>query len=296
MAIPEPPSTTSGSVPTPDERPAEEALTVSQRPRLIDIRPTVRRRIARISSFGVAAVILILFIVMADWPRISRQFFDGEVLAAIWPNIITVALRNTLVYTLISFIVGTLLAIVLALMKMSKGPPHWFAVAYIELFRGLPALLTIFACAFMVPIAFGFRLPGGSMGAGLFGLILVTSAYNAEVIRSGIEAVPRGQREAARSLGMSHLTTTIFIILPQGIRIVIPPLTNEFVMLLKDSALLFIAGLAASQRELTTFGRDGMTTYANSTPLVASAVCYLIVTIPLTWLVGRLEKGLAVKK
>ncbi|MDR1449240.1 MAG: amino acid ABC transporter permease [Propionibacteriaceae bacterium] len=263
---------------------------------LSDIRPTVRRRVARASSFAVVAVVLILAVALADWRRVGRQFFNLEVLAQIWPNVIVIALRNTLLYTLVAFVVGTVFAIILALMKMAKGPARWFAVGFIELFRGLPALLTIFMCAFMIPIAFGYHLPGGSMGAGLFGLILVTSAYNAEVIRSGIEAIPKGQREAARSLGMTHLSTMVHIILPQGLRVVIPPLTNEFVMLLKDSALLFIAGLASTERELTTFGRDGMTTYASATPLIVVAVCYLVVTIPLTYLVSLLEKKMAVKK
>jgi polar amino acid transport system permease protein len=200
------------------------------------------------------------------------------------------------VYTTFCFIVGTVLAVVLALLKMSKGPSRWFAVAIIEVFRGLPAMLTIFAFAFMVPMVFQFRWPVGGVFGGLIGLVLVTAAYNAEVVRSGIEAVPKGQREAARSLGMSQMATSLHVILPQGLRIVIPPLTNEFVMLLKDSALLFIAGATIEQRELTTFGRDGLSTYANGTPFIIAGVLYLIVTIPLTYLVGRLEKRMAVKK
>ncbi len=164
------------------------------------------------------------------------------------------------------------------------------------IFRGLPALLTIFAFAFMLPMAFQFRWPGGAIWGGVLALIFVTGAYSAEIVRAGIEAVPVGQREAARSLGMSGLTTTFNVILPQAIRIVIPPLTNEFVLLLKDTALLFIAGATVFQRELTTFGRDGLTTYANSTPLVVSGVLYLIITIPLTYLVGLLEKRMAVKR
>ncbi|MDR0416800.1 MAG: amino acid ABC transporter permease, partial [Propionibacteriaceae bacterium] len=219
-------------------RPADPR-TAGGRFSLSDIRPTVRRRIARTSSFGVAAIIVVVLVAVADWPRLSRQFFSPDVLRMIWPKGLLLAMRNTLVYTTVAFVVGTLMAIVLALMKTAKGPARWFAIGFIELFRGLPALLTIFMAAFMVPIAFGVRLPGGTMGAGIVGLILVTAAYNAEVIRSGLEAVSKGQREAARSLGMPQLTTTFNIILPQAVRIVIPPLTNEFVLLLKDTALLF---------------------------------------------------------
>ncbi|MDQ7993711.1 MAG: amino acid ABC transporter permease, partial [Propionicimonas sp.] len=217
--------------------------------------------------------------------------------AAMFPQVVTIALVNTLAYTLISFVIGTVLAVVLALMKLAGGPLGWIATAFIEFFRGIPALLTIFAFAFIIPIAFGgARLPGGTLGAGLIGLVVVTAAYMAEIIRSGIQAVPNGQREASRSLGMSSMQTMLSVVLPQGLRIVIPPMTNEFVLLLKDTSLLFIAGLQLGQKELTTFGRDALTTYANATPLFVVAGLYLVVTLPLTWLVGRLEKRLDPKR
>ena len=264
---------------------------------LSDIRPTTRRRISQIAIYIVAAVIVLLIVLAADWRTIGHQFFDVSVMKKLWPRILVVGLVNTLVYTLISFCVGSVLGTLFALMKLTKGPFRWFAVAYVELFRGLPALLTIFIMAFAIPIAFnGVKFPGGGAGAGCLGLVLVTSAYTAEIIRAGIQAVPHGQREAARSLGMSPVTTTMFIILPQGLRIVIPPMTNEFVMLLKDSALIYVAGLTPATKELTSFGRDGLSTYASSTPLILAAILYLIVTVPLTWLVGRLEKRLAVRK
>ncbi|MDR1077087.1 MAG: ABC transporter permease subunit, partial [Propionibacteriaceae bacterium] len=171
--------------------------------RLSDVRPTVRRRISRGSSYAVALIIVVVIVVKTDWPKIQRNFFNGQVAEQLVPAIFR-ALGNTLLYTLVCFVVGTVLAAVFALMKMSHGPARWFAIGYIELFRGLPALLTIFAFAFMIPIAFKARVPGGPLGGGLLALIIVTSAYNAEVIRSGIEAVPKGQREAARSLGMPH--------------------------------------------------------------------------------------------
>ncbi|MDR1767211.1 MAG: amino acid ABC transporter permease [Propionibacteriaceae bacterium] len=264
---------------------------------LSDIRPTVRRRISRGTSYGVTIVVLALIVAYGsrNWELLSRQFFNGEVFAEVLPNI-WVPILNTLLYTVASFVVGTALAIVLALIKTSKGPTRWFAVVFIEVFRGLPAMWTIFAFAYMLSTAFQFRWPGGAIWGGVLALVFVTGAYSAEIVRAGIEAVPKGQREAARSLGMSQLTTTFHVILPQAVRIVIPPLTNEFVMLLKDTALLFIAGATISQRELTTFGRDGLTTYANATPMIVSGLVYLVITVPLTYLVGLLEKKMAVKK
>jgi polar amino acid transport system permease protein len=170
------------------------------------------------------------------------------------------------------------------------APHRWLATSYIEFFRGLPALVVIIGFGFAVPIAFGWRPPGGPVGAGVIALIVVSAAYMAETIRAGIQAVPKGQSEAARSLGMSGGWTTVSIVLPQAFRIVIPPLTNEFVILIKDTSLLFVIGLAAAERELTTFARDAVTTNQNSSPLVAAAVLYLIITLPLTRLVAWMER------
>lgn len=258
------------------------------------MRKTTRRRLSRGISYAVFLAVVVWAAVSADWDRIITQFFNPEVAATQWPAIVTIALKNTLLFTLVSFVGGLVLAIVMALLKLSPVAPYrWFATAYIELFRGVPALLTIFAMTYMLPIAFDVRVPGGSVGAGLVGLILVASAYMAEVIRAGVQAVPRGQSEAARSLGMSPGRTMYSVILPQGFRIIIPPLTNEFVLLLKDTSLLFIAGTTVLTEELTTFARDGLTTNANSTPLIMAAMLYLLVTIPLTRLVAVLERKLA---
>ena len=260
-----------------------------------DIRPTVRRRISRISTYVVFALIVIVLALVGDWPAIAKNFFNFGVAGKMWPRILRAAF-NTIWYTLFAFVIGLALAVVLALMKMSKGPFKVFAVVYIEFFRGIPALLTIMLMAFAVPIAFTAAKPMAGLPGGLVALVLVTSAYTAEIVRAGIEAVPKGQREAARSLGMPHMQTTVSVILPQAFRIVIPPLTNEFVTLLKDTSLLFIAGATVFSKELTLFGRDGATTNGNSTPYIVVAVAYLIITIPLTYLVSRLEKKMAVKK
>jgi len=250
---------------------------------------------SRVASYSVFIIIVVVLIFVVDWPLIGKNFFNLTVAGKLWPGVLHAA-WNTIWYTLFAFSVGLVFAVIFALMKMSKGPFKWFAVAYIELFRGMPALLTIFICVFAIPLAFKIKLPGGTIGGGLIALILVTSAYTSEIIRAGIQAVPKGQTEAARSLGMPHLRTTITVILPQAFRIVIPPLTNELVTLLKDTSLLYIAGMTITAKELTTFGKDGVSTWGNSTPYVVVAVVYLIITIPLTYLIGRLEKKMAVKK
>lgn len=258
------------------------------------MRRTTKQRLTRGILYVVFLAILVMVAFATDWRLVQTQFFNAEVARSQLPQIVTIALRNTLLFTLVSFVGGLVLGTIMALMKLSSITPYrWFAIGFIELFRGIPALLTIFAMAYMLPIALGVQVPGGAVGAGLLGLILVAAAYMAEIIRSGIQAVPKGQREAARSLGMSQARTMSTVILPQAFRIVIPPVTNEFVLLLKDTSLLFIAGSTLQTKELTTFARDGLTTNANATPLIMAAMLYLLVTIPLTSLVARLERKMA---
>lgn len=258
------------------------------------MRRTTRQRLIRAILYLVFGAILVVAAFATDWQRVGTQFFNLEVAEAQLPKIVTIALRNTILFTVVSFSGGLVLGTVMALLKLSSVAPYrWFATAYIELFRGIPALLTIFAFAYMIPIALDMRVPGGSVGAGLLGLILVAAAYIAEVIRAGIQAVPKGQREAARSLGMSPSRTMISVVLPQAFRIVIPPITNEFVLLLKDTSLLFIAGSTPLTKELTTFARDAGTTTFNGTPLLMAAMLYLVVTVPLTRTVALLERKMA---
>ena len=253
--------------------------------------PTVRQRLIHGVLYLAFVVIVLLLVLAADWTAIQADFFNWEIAKAQFPDVIWTAAKNTVAYTFVAFVGGLLLGLVFALMKLSPVAPYrWFATAYIELFRGLPSLLVIFTFAFAVPIAFDWRPPGGSTGAGLIALIVVSAAYIAETIRAGIQAVPKGQVEAARSLGMGASWTMISVVLPQAFRIVIPPLTNELVVLIKDTSLLFIAGMALDQRELTTFARDAVSANANSTPLVIAALMYLAVTLPLTRLVAHLER------
>ena len=139
-----------------------------------------------------------------------------------------------------------------------------------------------------MPIALDFRIPG-IYGPGSVALGIVYSAYMAETLRAGIEAVPKGQTEAARSLGMSGPRTMGTIILPQAFRIVVPPLTNELIALIKDTSLLFVLGTTARTIEITKFARDEVSATFNITPLVAAALAYLIVTVPMTRAVAVLE-------
>lgn len=217
-------------------------------------------------------------------------FLDSEIFLDQFPEIVTRAARNTLIFTALSFAIGFSLAVLLALMRLSSLRPYrWFAATWIEVFRGMPALITIITVGFALPIALGFRVPG-VYGPGSVSLGIVYSAYMAETIRAGIEAVPRGQTEAARSLGMTPTRAMASIVLPQAIRIVVPPLTNEVVALIKDTSLLYVLGTTASTIEVTKFARDSVNRTFNITPLVAAALVYLAITIPMTRGVALLER------
>lgn len=247
-----------------------------------------RARLVRSVQYAVLAVVLLVIAQAADWGEIQRAFFDVEVAKAQFPDIITTALVNTVIYTLLGFGFGLALGLLLALMRLSQVPPYrWLAIVYIEFFRGIPALLVFIALGFGVPLAFQVAL--NQYVTVMLALGLVGAAYMAETIRAGIQAVPKGQTEAARSLGMSQGRAMVSIIIPQALRIVLPPLTNELILLTKDSSLVYLLGLSLSQYELAKFGRDALNQNRSLTPILIAGLCYLVITLPLGHLVRRLE-------
>ena len=139
-----------------------------------------------------------------------------------------------------------------------------------------------------VPLAFG--VSWNITVIVMVSLGMVASAYIAETLRAGLQAVPKGQLEAARSLGMPQWRAMITIVIPQAFKIVLPPLTNEVILLTKDSSLIYVLGLTASQYELTKFGRDGISSLgAGLTPLLVAGAFYLVITIPLSLLARKFE-------
>ncbi|UYQ66095.1 amino acid ABC transporter permease [Streptomyces peucetius] len=250
-----------------------------------------RKRVSQAVQYAIFVAVLVVIGLKADWDRLQNQFAQKDLVSELFPDIITTALRNTVVYTVSGFLFGLVLGLVIALMRLSSVAPYrWVASVYIEIFRGLPALLIFIFVGVAVPLAFpGTEIPGGTYGKVALGLGLVAAAYMAETIRAGIQAVPKGQMEAARSLGFSHARAMVSVVIPQAFRIVIPPLTNELVLLFKDSSLVLFLGVTLQERELTKFGRDLASQTANSTPILVAGLCYLLVTVPLSFVVRRLE-------
>ena len=191
---------------------------------------------------------------------------------------------TTLYITGLTLLIGTPLGLLVALARLSGFRPLSTAAAfYVEVIRGTPLLLQIFVIYFVLP-AVGISLP--AFVAAVLALTLNAAAYIGEIFRAGIQSIDTGQMEAARALGMDYGAAMRWVILPQTVRRVLPPLTNEAVALLKDSSLVSVIALT----ELTRVGRELSTNSGSPiTIYLAVAVLYLAMTLPLTYLVRRLE-------
>lgn len=252
--------------------------------------PRKRRQRIRLAQYVLLVAVAVIAALGANWKQIGHVFFDVGLAKTTILHGLGAALVHTITYSAGGFVLGLVVGTALALMRLSEVAPYrWISMAYIEFFRGLPTLVVFIALS-LLPLAFtGLILPYDPYGTVWLALGIVGSAYMAETIRAGIQAVPRGQVEAARSLGMTSAAATRKIVLPQAFRIMIPPLTNELIMLIKDSSLVYAIGLAVGGFELTAFGKGMANDHANITPLVVAGFGYLVITLPLSWLVRRME-------
>jgi len=249
-----------------------------------------RSRVTKTIQLLVLLAVILALILATNWQRLGAAFFDFKDLGPMFPDVILVGMRNTLLYTLTSFVFGLVVGLILALMRRSEFPPYrWIATVIVEFFRGVPALLVLLTFGFGVPLAFGTTWP---MWVNvMLALGLVSAAYIAETLRAGLQAVPKGQLEAARSLGMPAWRAMVSIVIPQAFRIVLPPLTNEIILLTKDSSLVYVLGVTAAQFEITKFANDAINQYpAGITPLVVGGLLYLVITLPLTALSRWFER------
>ena len=221
---------------------------------------------------------------------LMRDEFD-PVLDGFWSTV-----QLSVISGALSLTWGLVLAVLRQLPGRALAPVRGLTIAYIDVFRGIPLLMILllvsgglgaFAFEGVIPEAIGIPRFFGKPDPfwyGVFAITLTYGAYMAEVYRAGIEAVPRGQMEAARSLGMSHGQAMRFVIVPQAVRSVIPPLLNDFIALMKDTSLVSFLGFV----EVTQAGRDVQSEFFNSSALTLGAIMFLIVTIPLARLVDRM--------
>ncbi|MGC4151558.1 MAG: amino acid ABC transporter permease [Propionicimonas sp.] len=261
--------------------------TTSQKKKLS---PRKRAQRIRIVQYAVLVAVVVLAITTIDGRAIQQVFFRPDLVAQTISPALGRAFLNTIIYTAGAFAFGLVLGTILALMRLSQVAPYrWLATIYVEFFRGLPAIIVFLAFSLLGTALPGFRFPFDPYGTVWTALGMVSAAYISETIRAGIQAVPKGQIEAARSLGMPPGMSMQRIVLPQAFRIITPPLTNELVLMTKDSSLVYVIGLTTSAYELTKFGRDMANSQANITPLVVAGFCYLIITLPLSYVVRRME-------
>jgi polar amino acid transport system permease protein len=245
-----------------------------------------QRIIALISTVGVLGTLAVVLVTSPGWESVKRTFFDIEYGKEVFPTVVRGLVVN-LQLTLIGGIAIGIIALALALLRTTKSPAltpfRFIATAYVDIFRGAPLILIILLVGFGVPALRIQGLTSNVIVLGTVAVVLTYSAYVAEVIRSGILSVHQSQRAAARSLGLTSNQAMRYVILPQAIRRVIPPLLNDFVSLLKDTGLVSILGVTDAVRAAQI---NASRTF-NYTPYVVAAILFLLITIPLTRFIDR---------
>ncbi|ALG85464.1 ABC transporter substrate-binding protein/permease [Gordonia phthalatica] len=229
--------------------------------------------------------------------QLRETFFNGDQFRKALPELFKTGLPNTLKIAVTSGIIGTVLGMLLAVAGISRSRwLRWPARVYTDIFRGLPAVVVIL----MVGLGFGpivQDLTGGNpFWLGSIALGLLAAAYIGEIFRSGIQSVESGQMEAARALGFSYRSSMSLVVVPQGVRRVLPALMNQFIVLIKDSSLIYFLGLTLMQRDLFAVGKDFNANGGNLTPLLAAGLLYLVMTVPLTHLVNYIDDRLRTGK
>ncbi|MFA5707227.1 ABC transporter substrate-binding protein/permease [Mycolicibacterium sp.] len=225
--------------------------------------------------------------------QLGTAFFSWDLYKQAIPDLFKTGLPNTLILTFWAAVIGLVLGMVLAVAGISRSRwLRWPARVYTDIFRGLPEVVIIL----IIGLGFG-PVVGGLTGnnpypLGIAALGLMAAAYVGEILRSGIQSVEAGQLEASRALGFSYSSSMKLVVVPQGVRRVLPALVNQFISLLKASSLVYFLGLVASQRELFQVGRDLNAQTGNLSPLVAAGLFYLALTIPLTHLVNYIDARL----
>jgi His/Glu/Gln/Arg/opine family amino acid ABC transporter permease subunit len=227
--------------------------------------------------------------------RIQQTFFDPAEIARVMPQLLLVGLPNTILLAIVASIIGMVLGLFIAMGLRAER--RWLRVpcrAYVDVLRGLPHILTIYIVGQGLPLA-GIALFGNNTYAyAALAIGLIESGYMAEIFRAGLQSVEKGQIEASRSLGMTAAQTMRYVIIPQGIRRVLPPLTGQFILVIKGTALVFLLGLTSSQREIFSIAQDAAINEANLSPLTAAGMLFLLLTVPMTHLVNAWERRMGV--
>ncbi|GHB09229.1 amino acid ABC transporter permease [Streptomyces chryseus] len=249
--------------------------------------------VAALSTLVTGAVLFLVVTRSPGWPRTRETFFSAEYAREALPEVVDglwLNLRLLVVCGAAVLVIGMLLAVARTLRGPVFFPLRALAAAYTDFFRGLPLIICLLLVVFGVP---ALRLAGVTTDPVLLGgaaLTLTYSAYVAEVFRAGIESVHPSQRAAARSLGLSSGQALRFVVLPQAVRRVVPPLLNDLVSLQKDTGLVSIAGAVDAVYAAQIIASKEF----NYTPYVVAGLVFVALTIPMTrltdWVTARMDR------
>lgn len=221
--------------------------------------------------------------------KFLHLFFDPTILVTSFPQVVS-GFGMALLIVFIAFPLAIPFGLILSLMRMSKSRIlRGLSGLYVNIVRGTPVFLQIYIAFFGLPLAFG-QLPEIPLGVAV--LALNSAAYQCEIFRAGIQSISKGQFEASRSLGMNAAQTMLSVIIPQTIRRVIPTMTNEFILLYKDTSMLAAVGIL----EIVMYAKSIVASTGSITPYIVAACFYLIITLPLAKIVGILEAKLDMDK
>ena len=262
-------------------------------------RAAIRRRrdrrgaaIAGISTVVVIGGLAALVLTSSGWPDVRETFFDATVFKESFPDVAKgfwLDIRIFIVVELIVLVLGLGIALLRATTLPALFPLRMLAVVYADVFRGVPVILLVYLIGFGIP---ALDPPQGLLTNEVFlgGLALTLSyaAYVSEVYRAGLRSVHPGQRDAALAVGLTERQAMRHVVVPQAVRNVGPPLLNDFISLQKDVALIAIIGVSG---EAFRIAQIQASTDFNYTPLLAAAVLYLAVTIPLARMLDRWDRG-----
>lgn len=259
------------------------------------VREAARRRraargaaISALSTVVVLGALATLILTSKGWPTVRETFFDWGAFKDSFPGVLEGFWLDIKVFMIVEVVVLAL-GLIVAIARSSRAPAFFplrlLAASFTDIFRGVPTILVVYLIGFGIPALTLPGLPSDPVVLGGAALALSYSAYVAEVYRAGIDSVHPDQRSAALALGLTETQSTRFVILPQAVRRVVPPLLNDFIALQKDVALISILGPLEAFRVAQI---DASSNF-NYTPLLAAATLYLLVTVPLARIVDRMQ-------
>ena len=245
--------------------------------------------IALVSTVVFFAVLVLVITNSPGWPEVKTAFFNPTVFREAFPEVLRAFWLNIKIFCVAEVFILAF-ALVIAVLRSLPGPVFFpiraLAIVYTDFFRGIPTILLIFILGFGVPALGLSGVPTSALVWATVALIIIYSAYVAEVYRAGIESVHPSQDAAARSLGLTRAQSLRYVVVPQAVRRVVPPLLNDFIGLQKDTALVALIGPVEAFRQAQI---DTSATF-NFTPYVAAALIFVAFTIPLARLTDWLNE------